>query len=267
MSLSKAPAHPEPVEGLSLRVALAALRLLCTVSRVLEGALICAFIFPFLKPATRLQWVGRWCARTLRSLGIVLHAAGTPRSGATLLVANHISWLDILAINAVQPARFVSKTDVHGWPLIGWLVACGGTLFIERERKRDALRVVHQVAQALTAGDTVAMFPEGTTSEGHMVLPFHANLLQAAIATETPVQPVALRFCDASHPVSPAAAYVGDTSLAQSLWWVVMARGLQAHVAWLPPQETRQLERRALAEKLRSQIGQALSVTEWRSAA
>jgi len=124
------------------------------------------------------------------------------------------------------------------------------------------MRVVHHVAQALTAGDTVAVFPEGTTSEGHTLLPFHANLLQAAIATETPVQPVALRFCDASHPVSPAAAYVGDTSLAQSLWWIVMARGLQAHVAWLPAQGTRQLERRALAECVRLQIGQALSVME-----
>ena len=94
----------------------------------------------------------------------------------------------------MRPARFVSKADVRHWPLLGWLVACGGTLFIERERKRDALRVVHQMAEALQAGETVAVFPEGTTSDGHGLLPFHANLLQAAIATETPVQPVALRY-------------------------------------------------------------------------
>ena len=248
-------------------VVLAVWRVLCGVCRVLEGAVICAVVFPFLKPPQRLQSVGRWSARMLRSLGIALHTTGEPRHGATLLVANHISWLDILAINAVHPARFVSKADVRGWPLLGWLVACGGTLFIERERKRDAMRVVHQVADALASGDTVAVFPEGTTSDGHALLPFHANLLQAAIATETPVQPVALHFCDAQHAVSPAAAYVGDTSLVQSLWWVVNARGLRVHVTWLPALGSRHLDRRALAGHLRSQIEQTLSVTEYRSAA
>jgi 1-acyl-sn-glycerol-3-phosphate acyltransferase len=250
-----------------LRATLACWRLLCCAVHLMHGALICSFAFPFLKPARRLQLVGWWCARLLDLLGVALRVSGTPRRRATLVVANHISWLDILAINAVQPVRFVSKADVRRWPLLGWLVACGGTLFIERERKRDALRVVHQVAKALQAGDMVALFPEGTTSDGHALLPFHANLLQASIATETPVQPVALRFGDAHDAVSAAAAYVGDTSLLQSLWWVVTARGLRAHVTWLPPQATAHLDRRALAERLREQIGVALNVTEWRSAA
>ena len=108
------------------------------------------------------------------------------------------------AVNAVHPARFVSKADVGHWPFIGYLVASGGTLFIERERKRDALRVVHQIAAALQAGDIVAVFPEGTTSDGHDVLPFHANLLQAAIATAAPVQPLVLRYRDAHAAVSRA---------------------------------------------------------------
>ena len=250
-----------------MRATLACWRLLRCAVHLMHGALICSFAFPFLKPARRLQLVGWWCARLLDQLGVALRVIGTPRRRATLVVANHISWLDILAINAVQPVRFVSKADVRRWPLLGWLVACGGTLFIERERKRDALRVVHQVAKALQAGDAVAVFPEGTTSDGHALLPFHANLLQAAIATETPVQPVALRFGDAHDAVSAAAAYVGDTSLLQSLWCVVTARGLRAHVTWLPPQATARLDRRALAERLREQIGVALNVTEWRSAA
>jgi 1-acyl-sn-glycerol-3-phosphate acyltransferase len=175
-----------------------------------------------------------------------------------LFVANHVSWLDILAINAVQPARFVSKADVRHWPFIGWMVACGGTLFIERERKRDALRVVHQVAEALRAGEIVAVFPEGTTADGHALLPFHANLLQAAIATEVPVQPVALRYSDRRHAISPAAAYVGDTTLAQSVKWVVGADGLKVHVQMLLPEGTRHLDRRALAERLQAQVGSAL---------
>jgi 1-acyl-sn-glycerol-3-phosphate acyltransferase len=245
-----------------LRVTLALWRILRSLWLLLMGVLICAFIFPFLGPAQRLQRVGRWSAQMLRALGIDLRSSGTPHAGATLVVANHVSWLDILAINAVQPARFVSKSDVRAWPVLGWLIACGGTLFIERERKRDALRVVHQVAQALRSGATVAVFPEGTTSDGTSLLPFHANLLQAAISTQTPVQPVALRFADAAQAFSPAAAYVGDTSLVQSLWWVVMGQGLQANVSWLAPETSAECERRVLSERLRTQIAQALSVTE-----
>ena len=224
----------------------------------LYGAAICLLVFPFLSAPRRMQIVRRWSAQMLTVLGIRLQTSGTARSGPVLFVANHVSWLDILAINAVHPARFVSKSDVRHWPVIGWMVACGGTLFIERERKRDALRVVHQVAEALRAGETVAVFPEGTTADGHTLLPFHANLLQAAIVTEVPVQPIALRYSDRRHAISHAAAYVGDTSLAQSAWWVVGADSLKVHVQMLLPEGTRHLERRALAERLQAQIGSAL---------
>jgi 1-acyl-sn-glycerol-3-phosphate acyltransferase len=233
-------------------------RLCLGVTHALHGALICVFIFPFLDPAQRMRRVGWWSSRMLKRLGVRLRASGTPRPGPVLFASNHISWLDILAINAVHPARFVAKADVRHWPVLGWMVACGGTLFIERERKRDALRVVHQVAQALRAGQTVAVFPEGMTGHGHALLPFHANLLQAAIATETPVQPIALRFSDAGSAVSQAATYVGETTLAQSLWCIVMAQDMQVTVRMLPPEGTRHLDRRALAQRLRDQIAGAL---------
>jgi len=233
---------------------LGAWRVLGAVVHLLRGVLICAFIFPFLDAQARLVRVGRWSASLLRILGIALDASGTPRGGATLVVANHVSWLDILAINAVHPCRFVSKSDVRHWPVIGWLVACGGTLFIERERKRDALRVVHQVADALRQGQTIAVFPEGTTSEGHGLLPFHANLLQAAVSTGSPVQPVALRFSDETEPVSQAAAYVGDTHLLRSLWMIVTARGMRVRVDWLPAVPMAGDDRRIVSETLRQRI-------------
>ena len=229
-------------------------RLAAATGQALGGALICALAFPFITPAHRMAHVGRWSARMLRALGIGLSVRGSVHPGPVLLVANHISWVDILAIDAVQPARFVSKADVKRWPLIGYLVASGGTLFIERERKRDALRVVHQIAEALKEGDIVAVFPEGTTSDGHDVLPFHANLLQAAIATEAPVQPIVLRYRDERSAVSQAAAYVGDTSLLASMWATVMAEGLVAEVFVDAAQSTRHADRRALAEHLRDGI-------------
>jgi 1-acyl-sn-glycerol-3-phosphate acyltransferase len=195
-------------------------RLASASAHVLQGALTVLLLFPRLKAEQRQARVQRWSRELLRRLGVTLAASGTPRSGAKLVVANHISWLDIAAIHAVIPdARFVSKADVKHWPLLGKMVAGAGTLFIEREKKRDALRVVHQMAEALKAGDSVAVFPEGTTSNGQTLLPFHANLLQAAIATDTPVQPVALRFSDALDPVSRAAEFLGETTLLQIRWW------------------------------------------------
>jgi 1-acyl-sn-glycerol-3-phosphate acyltransferase len=234
-------------------------RLLRTLLHIVQAVCRCAFLFPFLDAPARLQQVQRWCAGLLRCLGITVHTSGSVRAGPVLVVANHISWLDIMAIMTAHPVRFVSKADVKHWPVLGWIVACGGTLFIEREKKRDALRVIHHIAEALKAGDAVAIFPEGTTADGHALLPFHANLLQAAIATETPVQPIALRYSDATAPISAAAAYVGDTTLLQSLWRVATATGLRVKVDVLPAESTRHLDRRALTQRLRDEIEQALN--------
>jgi 1-acyl-sn-glycerol-3-phosphate acyltransferase len=149
-------------------------------------------------------------------------------------------------VHAVVPeARFVSKADVKSWPLVSRLVDAAGTLYLEREKKRDALRVVHAVAAALAGGEVVAIFPEGTTSTGHGLLPFHANLLQAAIATATPVQPVALRYADAAHAVSEAVEFIGDTGLFASLWRTSCGEGVRVRLTFVPPRASAGVERRA----------------------
>lgn len=233
-------------------------RLLRAAVHVGRGLWICARHFPRLDPAARREHVRDWSLRLLALLGIGLHSRGEPQGGPVMIVANHVSWLDIVALNAVHPARFVSKAEVRGWPVVGWLVAQAGTLFLERHRRRDALRVVHQVSMALGHGDVVAVFPEGTTSEGHGVLPFHANILQAAIGAGVAVQPVALRYRDPRHPVSPAAAYVGETTLLASLWRVVRAQGLVVELDWLAPVDPQTQSRRDLADRLRRAIAAQL---------
>ena len=215
--------------------------------------------FDSLQEAQRQVVVAWWSAKMLRVLGLQLQVQGSFSPGAKLVVANHVSWIDIMAIHAVCPeARFVSKADVQKWPLLNRLVSAGGTLYIEREKRRDALRVVHQMADALKAGDTVAVFPEGTTGDGSTLLPFHANLLQAAIATATPVQPVALRFSDAHHAVSPAAQFVGDTTLVQSLWLLACGKQVVVRLQVMALLATTQADRRQLAENLRELIAQQL---------
>jgi 1-acyl-sn-glycerol-3-phosphate acyltransferase len=234
-------------------------RLLRAVLHGTHGLGIVLLRFESLDTTERHEHVRWWSAKMLRMLGIGLHVEGSFQSGAKLIVANHVSWLDIMAVHAVCPeVRFVSKADVQRWPLLGRLVAAGGTLYIERERPRDALRVVHQMAEALQAGDTLAVFPEGTTSDGRELLPFHANLLQAAIATATPVQPVALRFSDATSRFSVTIEYVGATTLKQSVWAIACAQGLCVHVEILPAQSVAHADRRRLAARLREEIAAAI---------
>jgi 1-acyl-sn-glycerol-3-phosphate acyltransferase len=236
-------------------------RLARAVLHGVHGLLVVLLQFRWLDAAGRQRRIAWWSAKMLRMLGLELRVQGQFRPGAKLIVANHVSWIDILAIHAVCPeARFVSKADVQQWPLVNRLVDSANTLYIQREKRRDALRVVHQMAEALKAGDTVAAFPEGTTGDGRALLPFHANLLQAAIATETPIQPVALRFSDAQQAVSPAALWVGDTTLAGTLWLLASGRGMVAHVTVLTALSTAHADRRALSEHLRELIAGALQV-------
>ena len=242
-----------------MRTLVAVWRILCVIALVLRGLWLAGVVMPRRDAAGRHAIVQRWSVRMLRGLGVEVRVAGSAHPGAVLMVANHVSWLDIPALHASAPqARFVSKSNIAHWPLLGRLARAGGTLFIERERKRDALRVVHEVADALQRADAVAVFPEGTTGAGAGVLPFHANLLQAAITTGTVVQPVVLRYSEPGHAVSIAAQYIGGTTLVQSLMKVCRARGLVVDVRFLAPQPAGELDRRVLAETLRERIAAEL---------
>lgn len=200
------------------------------------------------------QTVQRWAQELVRMLGIGLVVHGRPRDGAVLLVSNHISWLDIVVLHAAQYCRFVAKAEIKDWPLLGPLASAAGTVYIERTSARDALRVVHQMAACLQAGEVLAVFPEGTTGDGTRVLPFHGNLLQAAIATQTPAQPVGLRFRDAAGQPSYAPCYVGDDSLLGSVWRTVCTSGLVVHVVFGAADHPGGRSRRAWAADLRVQV-------------
>jgi 1-acyl-sn-glycerol-3-phosphate acyltransferase len=242
-----------------VRGLIAAWRLTRATLHLLHGVAIIATGMSRRDVSQRRALVQWWSTKLLRLLGVELRLVGAFGPGAQLIVANHVSWLDITAIHAVCPqARFVSKSDVKSWPLISRLVDAGDTLYVERERKRDAMRVVHQMAAALAGGDVVAVFPEGTTGEGHAPLPFHANLLQAAIASGAKIQPVALRFSEPGQPISSAAIYVGDTSLAQSMARIAAAKGLAVTLAVLAPMACEALDRRQLATQLHARISAAL---------
>lgn len=234
----------------------AAWRLWRAVLHALVGLAIIVFVFPRRDELQRSAHVQAWAMRMLAVLGIGLELHGKPPvAGPVLLVANHISWLDILVMHAARHCRFVAKAEVRRWPLIGTLASGGGTLYIERESRRDAMRVVHHMAESLKRGEIVAVFPEGTTSDGRHLLPFHGNLIQAAISANAPAQPVALRFIDtATRKTSFTPCYVGDDSFVGSLWRTLSGPSLTAVVRYGEPQMAAGRSRRVWAADLRSAV-------------
>lgn len=234
----------------------ALVRLLHALAHALRGWWIIRTRFDQLDDAQRAAHVERWARRALQILGIRVVVQGPlPGPGPVLLVANHISWLDIVALHGARHVRFVSKDGVKNWPLIGVLATGAGTLYIERERRRDAVRVAHHMTEALRNGDRIAVFPEGTTSDGRVLLPFHANLLQAAISSGAPVQPVALRFVDAATgQTSLAPRYVGDDTLLDSLWRTLRAPPLLVIVHFGQPQDSHGRDRREWAQALHAEV-------------
>jgi 1-acyl-sn-glycerol-3-phosphate acyltransferase len=171
-----------------------------------------------------------------------------------LVVCNHISWLDIYVINALAPAAFVAKDDVRHWPLIGWLCANTDTIFLERGSRAAAQRTRESMVERLRAGIHVAVFPEGTTSGGERLLPFHAALFQSAIDAGVPVVPLALRYADGAGNPCRAPAYDGDITLWQCLRAIARADGLKAELRILEPLAVAAGERRALAARCHEAI-------------
>ena len=239
-----------------MRQARAVWRLLWALAHITRGLFIIAFHFPKLDTAEKESHVHRWAQAMLRGVGIELAVSGAPvAQGPALLVANHLSWLDIVVMHASRYCRFVSKADIRHWPLVGTLAGGAGTLYIERESRRDAHRVVHQMAERLGLGDVLAVFPEGTTGDGIHLKPFHANLLQAAISAHAPVQPLALRFVDAdTGRTSFAPRYIDDDSIFVSIWQTLCVSRLRAEVVFGQPQRAGGRDRRAWAADLQAEV-------------
>lgn len=226
------------------------------LAHIFRGIAQIALLFPRLSAAEREARVQVWARGMLERLGVELTVIGAPpRAGPVLLVSNHVSFLDILVLHAACYCRFVAKADVSRWPLIGTLATGAGTLYLRREARRDAMRMLHGMVEALGRGEVLALFPEGTTGDGSTVLPFHSGLIQAAISAGAPVQPAALKFVEghASAP-SRSAAYIRDQSLVGSIWRALRARGLRAVVAFGAPQLPRGRDRRAWGRDLQAEV-------------
>lgn len=224
----------------------AVVRLLRVALHLCRVVLTLALVYPRCEASHRLALKQQWSARILELLGISLECSGEI-SAAGLLISNHISFVDIFAINAIAPAAFVAKEEVRAWPLIGWLSTRVDTLFLERGSRAAAQRAREHIVDYLHAGKCVAVFPEGMTGRGDGVLPFHGAMFQAAIDAAASITPIAIAYRDDSGARNYAAAFVDNISLLACLWAIVCARPITVTVAVLPTYPAKDGDRRHLA--------------------
>jgi 1-acyl-sn-glycerol-3-phosphate acyltransferase len=230
---------------------------------VLRAVAIAALVFPFLDNAQRRVRVQRFSRRLLTIFAVRVTVSGAPPralDAPAMMVSNHVSWLDIFAINAAHAMRFVAKSEIRRWPVIGWLCEKGGTLFIERTHRRHTLNINAQIVAGLRQGDTFAVFPEGTITAGDVVLPFHASLLQPALACNARLFPVAIRYTRADGSLCREADYAGDKTLLDTLRMMLTQPVIQAHLQFLPPLTCEGRHRRELAHDAAQLIASALKL-------
>ena len=193
-----------------------------------------------------------------RALRLRLEVRGAPPRGTHLWLANHVSWLDIVGIGSLQPLSFLSKAEVATWPFAGWLTRQAGTLFIQRGAERG-----EALGEALTArlsqGLSLVLFPEGTTTDGSQLRTFHGRLLSPAIATGTPLQPLALSYWRDGGP-DRAAAFIGDDDLVSHLRLLLQNGGTTLRIEFLPPLPSAGQPRQVLAGQCQAAIAARLGI-------
>jgi len=220
-----------------------------------------AMIYPLFGLSARQAILKRWSAELLEILHVRLeifrHPACLLEQGA-FMAANHISWLDIFSINAVKPSCFIAKSEVNDWPLIGMLCRRTRTIFIERDIRRDTVRINHQVGVMLGEDECIVLFPEGTSTDGTQVRHFHSSLFQSAVDRKAAIQPVAIRYHDETGRHCSDAAFIGDMNFLQSLRQVLLSPSLHVTMILPAPLACAGKNRRILAAEAQTAVSLAL---------
>jgi 1-acyl-sn-glycerol-3-phosphate acyltransferase len=234
-------------------------RFLGLIAHLAKGILLVWFVFPHINATQRDAIITDWSQEMLGILNARLRLLGNvpPATvSSVLFAANHISWLDIIAINAFRRVRFVAKAEVRQWPFIGWLAARTGTTFLRRSRHYEVTRLARTVSHSLRKGHCIALFPEGTTTDGTSVLPFHSGLFESAITAEATVWPVGLRYLRPDGTADVGAAFIGEDSLIISMLRIVARPTTDIQLWFAPPLVATGSTRRELAQQAREPIAQ-----------
>lgn len=227
------------------------------VLHTLYGVFIAGIVLPKLTPRRRDLVISRWSTALLDLLNIRVVVEGEVPPGGlsnTMFVANHISWVDIHALNSIHTARFIAKSEIKQWPVFGFFAVSVNTLFVNREKRHEAGKIVNSTKQALQEGDCICFFPEGTTTDGTEIKPFKGSLLQAAIEAKSEVRPFSIHYPDAENRVNTEMSYWGEMSLIESIRNVIRQQEASVVLKFAEPIKAADYDRRNLTLMTRQAI-------------
>lgn len=233
------------------------------ILHALTAFALVAAVFPRASQPLRARILRWWSAKLLRILRIIPDVRGHPpdwQDRDLVVVANHISWLDIFVINAVRPTRFVAKSEIRDWPFVGWLCEKTGTIFIKRAKRKDTHKINQVMHDVLAGGDCVGLFPEGTTTAGDRLRKFHSSLFEPAVVSAGKVLPMAIAYREESGERSFAPAYIEDVTLVQSIQAILSCPKLVVEVTCGDLLAAEKFSRRDLASACETLIARILEV-------
>lgn len=227
------------------------------------GLLIVASIWSWSQPKTRTKLTKWWCGKLLRCFGITLITHGKQPdtdTANTMFIANHISWIDIYALNSITPLQFIAKSDINQWPIVGYLVRKSGTIFINRDSRKDTARIVDTTVEALLQGGNVGFFPEGTTTDGTALLHFKSSIVQAAINAKSTLHPVAIRYPLPNGGCNTDIAYAGEMTMGESMMNTIKQKESIVELHFLPTIDTQTANRQQLTQTAFKEISKTLDL-------
>ena len=238
-------------------------RILRVLTHTLLGILIVAVSWPLTQEKTRKKLTKWWCGKLLNCFNIQVFLFGEiPQDNTTnnMVLANHVSWVDIYALNSVLPLQFIAKSDINQWPILGYLVRKSGTIFINRSSRQDTSRIVKITTDRLVTGANVGFFPEGTTTDGTSLAHFKSSLIQAAINANAVIRPVAIRYPLSNGNTNTEMAYAGETTLGESMMRILKQKKPIVELYFLTPINAQSNNRQALTQLAFHNIAQQLNL-------
>lgn len=215
-------------------------------AHTLVGVMTVSLVFPLASNSFKLRLIKWWCKQLLAAfnLRVTTHGYIPNKSQAmtnTMIVANHISWTDIHALNSIVPLRFIAKSEIKSWPVFGYLARKSNVLFIDRGKRQDAARIVNITSRSLMEGDNLCLFPEGTTTDGTTMMPFKSSIIQAAIQANATIHPVAIRYPSSNGSANIGIAYAGETTMKESMQQILLQKYPVVELHFLAPIATVEL--------------------------
>ena len=233
-------------------------RFVCGLLFALACILLVLFYLQWIRPEAKRNIIRSWAKTFIELIGMKFSVQGEVYEKPCLIVANHISFVDIFALNALKPGRFIAKSEIAGWPVFGRIAKGVDTLFIERKNHRSIIAVNKQISAALMQKQTVMLFPEGKTSIGVSLLPLKANLIEPAVLSGTPVQPVAICYTENGQKTTKAS--YANISIFDCLWTICSTPGLAVTLKALPIIDVTGKTRHEVAQEAAASMSEAMGV-------